>query len=226
MLHQKSTKVPAFVLLFCSFVQFLAHLVANLFAPLVIDLRVDCEGRTGLCVSGFCGYCRHTNLRVRQKDTHKSVPEHMGMQPFNACPLSDPANQCAVAVRVDRKSMIVADHEVRSPKGKERGCILAAFLIQTFLPTPSHQFFLGLPILIIFFEEVHVLWSNVHIPDVAFLCRGQLVAVIFEYQKRFRNMYGAFSAVGVDVVFLPHTENVSSTLLSEVLHRLYCEGEH
>mgnify|MGYP004535704159 FL=1 len=35
-----------------------------------------------------------------------------------------------------------------------------------------------------------------------------------------------FSAVGVDVVFLPHTENVSSTLLSEVLHKLYCEGEH
>ena len=43
------------------------------------------------------------------------------------------------------------------------------------------------------------------------------------------NMYNKlieeFSAVGVDVVFLPHTENVSSTLLSEVLHRLYCEGE-
>ena len=35
-----------------------------------------------------------------------------------------------------------------------------------------------------------------------------------------------FSAVGVDVVFLPHTENVSSTLLSEVLHKLYCESEH
>ena len=44
------------------------------------------------------------------------------------------------------------------------------------------------------------------------------------------NMYNKlieeFSAVGVDVVFFPHTENVSSTLLSEVLHRLYCEGEH
>ena len=193
----QSTKVSAFVLLFCSFVQFFAHLAANLFAPLVIDLRVDCEGRTGLCVSGFCGYCRHTNLRVGQEDAHKSVPKHMRMQPFNACPLSDPTNQCAVAVRVDRKSMVVADHEVRSPKGKERGCILAAFLIQTFLPTPSHQFFLGLPILIIFFEEVHVLWSNVHIPDVAFLCRGQLVAVIFEYQKRFRNMYGTFFKVDI-----------------------------
>ena len=191
-LHQKSTKVPAFVLFFfCSFIQFFAHLAANLFAPLVIDLRVDCKGRTGLCVSGFCGYCRHTDLRVGQQDAHKSVPEHMRMQPFNACPLSDPANQCAVAVRVDRKSMVVADHEVRPPKGKERWRILAAFLIQTFLPTPSHEFFLGLPILMIFFEEVHVLWSNVHIADVAFLCSSQLVAVIFEYQKRFRNMYGA-----------------------------------
>lgn len=44
------------------------------------------------------------------------------------------------------------------------------------------------------------------------------------------NMYNKlieeFSTVGVDVVFLPHTENVSSTLLSEVLHKLYCESEH
>ena len=66
--------------------------------------------------------------------------------------------------------MVVADHEVRSPKGKERGHILAAFLIKAFLPTSSHQFFLGLPILIIFFEEVHVLWSNVHIPEDRFPC--------------------------------------------------------
>ena len=29
-----------------------------------------------------------------------------------------------------------------------------------------------------------------------------------------------FSKVGVDVVFLPHTEGVSSTLLSEVLHKI------
>ena len=118
-LHQKSTKVPAFVLLFCSFVQLLAHLVANFFAPFVIDLRVNCKGGTGLCVSGFCGYCRHTDLRVGQEDAHKSVPEHMRMQPFNACPLSDSANQCAIAVRVDGEPMVIADHEVRPPKGKE-----------------------------------------------------------------------------------------------------------
>ncbi len=93
--------------------------------------------------------------------------------------------------------MVVADHEVRSPKGKERGSILGTFLIKAFLPTPSHQFFLGLPILIIFFEEVHVLRCNVHIADVAFLCSSQLVAVIFEYQKRFRNMYGAFFKVDI-----------------------------
>ena len=67
------------MLLFCSFVQFLAHLVANLFAPLVIDLRVDCEGRTGLCVSGFCGYCRHTDIGIGQQDAHEGVPEHMRM---------------------------------------------------------------------------------------------------------------------------------------------------
>ena len=141
MLHQKSTKVLAFVLLFCSVVQFLAHLVANLFAPLVIDLRVDCKGGTGLCVSGFCGYCCHADLRVGQEDAHKSVPEHMGMQSFNTCPLSDPANQCAIAVRVDGESMVIADHEVRPPKGKERGSILGTFLIKAFLPTPPINFF-------------------------------------------------------------------------------------
>lgn len=42
----------------------------------------------------------------------------------------------------------------------------------------------------------------------------------------YNNLIEEFSAVGVDVVFLPHTENVSSTLLSEVLHKLYCESEH
>lgn len=42
----------------------------------------------------------------------------------------------------------------------------------------------------------------------------------------YNKLIDEFSAVGVDVVFLPHTENVSSTQLSEVLHKLYCEGEH
>ena len=67
------------MLLFCSFVQFLAHLVANLFAPLVIDLRVDCKGRTGLCVSGFCGYRCYTDIGIGHQDAHEGVPEHMRM---------------------------------------------------------------------------------------------------------------------------------------------------
>jgi len=77
--YEKSTKVSAFVLLFCSFVQFLAHLVANLFAPLVIDLRVDCKSGTGLCVSGFCGYRCHTDIGIGHQDAHEGVPEHMRM---------------------------------------------------------------------------------------------------------------------------------------------------
>ena len=77
MLHQKSTKVPAFVLLFCSFIQFFAHLAANLFAPLVIDLRVNRKGRAELSVSGFCGHRCHTDIRVRQQNADEVVPEHM-----------------------------------------------------------------------------------------------------------------------------------------------------
>ena len=43
------------------------------------------------------------------------------------------------------------------------------------------------------------------------------------------DMYNAmteeFSAVGVDVVFLPHTEGVSSTLLSEVLQKINSDND-
>ena len=78
-LHQKSTKVPAFVLLFCSFIQFFAHLAANLFVPRVIDLRVNCKGRAELSVSGFGGHRCHTDIGIGQQDAHEGVPEHMRM---------------------------------------------------------------------------------------------------------------------------------------------------
>lgn len=38
--------------------------------------------------------------------------------------------------------------------------------------------------------------------------------------EMYNNMIKEFSAIGVDVVFLPHTEGVSSTMLSEVLHKM------
>ena len=34
-----------------------------------------------------------------------------------------------------------------------------------------------------------------------------------------------FKAVGVEVVFLPHTDGISSTLLSEVLHKIQGDKE-
>ena len=40
----------------------------------------------------------------------------------------------------------------------------------------------------------------------------------------YNKMISEFKEVNVDVVFLPHTEGVSSTLLSEVLHKIN-EGE-
>lgn len=36
----------------------------------------------------------------------------------------------------------------------------------------------------------------------------------------YNKMIEEFSTVGVDVVFLPHTDGVSSTLLTEVLHKI------
>ena len=42
----------------------------------------------------------------------------------------------------------------------------------------------------------------------------------------YNKMIKEFLAVGVDVVFLPHTDGVSSTLLSEVLYKLNNENEH
>ena len=38
--------------------------------------------------------------------------------------------------------------------------------------------------------------------------------------EMYNKLIEQFSKVGVDVVFLPHTEGVSSTLLSEVLHNI------
>ena len=58
-------------------IQFSAHLFLNLITSSVVDLRVDCKGRAGLCVSGFCGYCRHADIRVRQQNADEGVPEHM-----------------------------------------------------------------------------------------------------------------------------------------------------
>ena len=59
------------------------HLAANLITPLVIDLRVDCEGRTGLCGSGFCGYCRHADIGIGQQNADEGVPEQMRMDFFD-----------------------------------------------------------------------------------------------------------------------------------------------
>ena len=91
--------------LFCSFVQFLAHLAANFFTPLVIDLRVNCKGGTGLCVSGFgCDGC-HTDVWIGQQDPDEGMPEHMGMNFLDSSFLSYPIYQCAVAIRVDKKTI-------------------------------------------------------------------------------------------------------------------------
>ena len=60
-----------------SLVQFSAHLAANLFAPLVIDLRVNRKGRAELSVSGFGGNSCHTDIGIGQQDADEGVPEHM-----------------------------------------------------------------------------------------------------------------------------------------------------
>lgn len=41
----------------------------------------------------------------------------------------------------------------------------------------------------------------------------------------YNKMIDEFKEVGVDVVFLPHTDGVSSSLLSEVLHKMSENGE-
>ena len=59
------------------------HLAANLITPPIVDLRVDRKGRTGLCVSGFCGHRCHTDIGIGQQDAHEGVPEHMRMDFFD-----------------------------------------------------------------------------------------------------------------------------------------------
>ena len=43
--------------------------------------------------------------------------------------------------------------------------------------------------------------------------------------EMYNKMIEEFSSVGVDVVFLPHTDGVSSTLLSEVLYKINASYE-
>ena len=95
-----------------SLVQFSAHLFPNLITPPIIDLRVNCKGSTGLCVSGFCGYCRHADIGIGQQNADEGVPEHMRMDFLNACLFSNTAYQCCVTVGVDGKTVIVADYKV------------------------------------------------------------------------------------------------------------------
>ena len=94
------------------FIQFSAHLFPNLITSSVVDLRVDCKGRTGLCVSGFCGHRCHTDIGIGQQNAHEGVPEHMRMDFLDTCLFSNTAYQCRIAVGVDRKTVIVANYKV------------------------------------------------------------------------------------------------------------------
>ena len=158
-----------------SLVQFSAHLFPNLITPPIIDLRVNCKGSTGLCVSGFCGYCRHADIGIGQQNADEGVPEHMRMNFFNARLFSNTAYQCAIAIRVDRKTIVVADHEVVPTQIQKGLCVFGAFLLQILLPACTHQLLLGFPLCIIVLQEIHELRRNIHITDIAFLRCGKLM---------------------------------------------------
>ena len=168
-----------------SLVQFSAHLFPNLITPPIIDLRVNCKGSTGLCVSGFCGYCRHADIGIGQQNADEGVPEHMRMNFFNARLFSNTAYQCAIAIRVDRKTIVVADHEVVPTQIQKGLCVFGAFLLQILLPACTHQLLLGFPLCIIVLQEIHELRRNIHITDIAFLRCGKLIAIVQKDQQRF-----------------------------------------
>ncbi len=168
-----------------SLVQFLAHLLPNLITPPVVDLRIDCKGRAGLRVSGFCGYRCHTDVGIGQQDTDEGVPEHMRVNFFDARFFPDTAYQCCIAVRVDGETVVVADHKVIPTQIQKRLCVLSTFLFQIFLPACTHQLFSGLPLFVIVLQKGHELRGNIHITDVAFFRCGKLIAIIRENQQRF-----------------------------------------
>lgn len=58
-----------------------------------------------------------------------------------------------------------------------------------------------------------VAWNELHF-DVLFHGSD------WKNSDMYNKLVEAFGKIGVDVVFLPHTEGVSSTLLSEVLHQM------
>ena len=177
-----------------SLVQFSAHLFPNLITPPIIDLRVNCKGGTGLCVSGFCpiaadpAFCRrlhHADIGIGQQNADEGVPEHMRMNFFNARLFSNTAYQCAIAIRVDRKTIVVADHEVVPTQIQKGLCVFGAFLLQILLPACTHQLLLGFPLCIIVLQEIHELRRNIHITDIAFLRCGKLIAIVRKDQQGF-----------------------------------------
>ena len=81
--HEISVSCFSFAYQSLSLVQFFTHLFPNFITPPIVDLRVDCKGRTGLCVSGFCGYGCHTDIGIRQQNADEGVPEHIRMDFFD-----------------------------------------------------------------------------------------------------------------------------------------------
>lgn len=61
-------------------------------------------------------------------------------------------------------------------------------------------------------------WENLHF-DVMFH------GTDWKGSDMYNKLIEQFKAVGVEVVFLPHTDGISSTLLSEVLHKIQGDKE-
>ena len=183
--HEISVSCFSFAYQSLSLVQFLTHLFPNLITPPIVDLCVNRKGRTGLRVSGFCCYCRHTDIGIGQQNADEGVPEHVGMNFFNARLFSNTAYQCCIAVRVDGETVVVANYKVVPAQIQKRLCVLGAFLLQILLPACTHQLFSGFPLFVIVLQKSHELRGNIHITDVALFGCGKLIAIILEHQQGF-----------------------------------------
>ena len=151
-------------------------------------LGIDRQRCAGLGVARFRRHCGDADVGVGQQDADEGVPEHVGVQPFDARLFADPPHQTAVAIRVDGEAVVVADHKVIPSQSQQGRSILGRFSIQAFLPGRAHHLFLSFPLPVVVLQESHKFRRNVHIPDIVLFGCGELVAEILKDQQRLGNV--------------------------------------
>ena len=116
------------------------------------------------------------------------MPEHMRMKVADTGLVADSFDDGGIAVRAERPTMIVGDHEIVSCQRPERIWVLAPLFFDGGLPAGSHQLSLAFPEIIVFLHGFHEFGCHINVPVIGFFGGRQLIAICIKDQKRFVNI--------------------------------------